>query len=129
MSRELWHYTCQHGRDQLGDRGTLLPRALQAGSAHREHSPIVLECLVWATDLAEPRAWALGLTSLMLDCNRTAHRYSVDPRAFQRWGRLRSAVDPVLVDHLELAPWAEPAHWWVALGPVPDALYAPVRST
>lgn len=131
-SPPLFHYTCQHGRDHLGDTGTLLPLAAQPGRASAEalarYAPEyrLLATLVWATDLEVPEPWALGLTSTILGCVRTAHRYQVPPERFTRWGRVRAAVGPVLADDLELAYRAEPARWWVAQGPVPGATYRPL---
>ena len=60
----LYHYTCDHARQLIGMRGKLKPHQHPLLSKWRP--------LVWLTDLEEPDAGALGLTSLMLDCDRTA---------------------------------------------------------
>jgi hypothetical protein len=116
----LYHYTCEHTRAELGDAGVLLPlvrllapdkRAVFSGY----RTPLLV--MVWGTDLDEPRADALGLTRAILKCDRTEYRYRVlDP--MNRWGRIRHALDPMLVDELELAVGAEPAHWYYSTEPV-----------
>ena len=65
----LYYYTCDHGRQLIGMRGKLKPHQHPLLSEWRP--------LVWLTDLKEPDAGALGLTSLMLDCDRTAWRYRI----------------------------------------------------
>lgn len=114
MTPDLWHYTCDHGRAALGTTGVLLPNAAAPG----------LPPLVWATDMpAANDPEALGLTSVILDCDRTAHRYAItDPAGFTRWGRVRSHYPDWARDALELADGAQPARWWVSPTPAPATL-------
>lgn len=118
----LYHFTCEHTRQLLGEHGVLLP-ASQLGI------PLALVAtadLIWATDQEAPDAQALGLTRTLVKCDRTAHRYRIlQPHNFQRWGRLRASYPQELVDALELSPGAAPAHWWVSRVPIAAALDQP----
>lgn len=103
----LWHYTCDHGRAAiLADSGTLRPNL---------RAPIPI---LWLTDLAAPERDALGLTSRILDCDRTEHRFRIDdPIDVLPWAALRLRYRPTLVAGLETAPGAQPEHWYVTLQP------------
>lgn len=127
MTDTLWHYTCVHGRAALGKGGTLVPAALQRPDIADVVNPAAraLMEMVWATDLCPPDPYALGLTAATIQCDRTAFRYAVPAAAFLHWGRVRHNVHPALVNALELAYMAEPAHWWVAWGPVEGAVLSP----
>lgn len=101
----LWHYTCDHHHLQLGRRNVLTPGR---------------DGFVWLTDLDHPYAAALGLTSVVLACDRTAHRYRVRYAADARpWTEVRREVNPVRREALESAPGVLPRHWWVATTLVP----------
>lgn len=117
----LYHYTCGHGRLALGDEGQLLAAADLVDRVMPWPSTVI-----WLTDLPEPDADRLGLTSQILLCDRTAHRYRVTARrGVATWSLVRRhAPNDVVVD-LESAPGADPAHWFVALNPVP-AVYDPI---
>lgn len=74
----------------------------------------------WFTDMAVPHREALGLTSYVARCDRTAHRFRVtDPTEVMRWGRYARRLAREEREWLETQPGSRPAHWWVALGPVP----------
>ena len=111
----LYHYTCDHGRQLIGMRGKLKPHQHPLLSKWRP--------LVWLTDLEEPDAGALGLTSLMLDCDRTAWRYRIrtpmHPDTVQPWldSLSRMWADPDVVRELELTP-SQPEHWWISYSPL-----------
>jgi hypothetical protein len=124
----LWHYTCSHGRADIGESGLLLPIATQAAMGREIDRGMIppyaapLLCMVWATDMDNPEPEPLGLTRDTTPCDRTAYRYAAPADAFTHWGRVRGRLHPRLVDGLELARGAEPARWWVAFGPVPAVL-------
>jgi hypothetical protein len=123
----LYHYTCQHGRDAIGEAGTLLaPEQVQPGHAARLPPHMrELSWFIWLTDLDVPHRDALGLTSHSLACDRTRYRYRVaDTSHARRWTQLRSSCHPGMVEALESAPGAMPAHWWIATHPV-RVHYAP----
>ena len=75
----LYHYTCDHGRQLIGMRGKLKPN----------RHPWLTRPLLWLTDLDHANIQALGLTSLTLDCDRTAWRYRIrtpkHPDTVSRW--------------------------------------------
>lgn len=102
----LYHYTCAHSLarmrpDVYGVR-TLEPRSPGG--------------LLWLTDLETPIREALGLTSMIIDCDRTQHRLAVlDPSTVRRWVDVRRQY-PGLWD-LELAHGAMPMHWYVSTSP------------
>jgi hypothetical protein len=116
----LWHYTCEHGRARLGERGRLRPW-VQPLLGYVE--------LVWATTMATPDAEALGLTAVSLSCDRTAHRYHVlQPELFTPWATWwPGRVDPRVVSELSYPP-KRPAAWWLATEHV-AAEYAPIERT
>lgn len=108
----LFHYCCAHSHAQITD--TLRPN----------------RGLVWLTDLNVPIRDALGLTSHMLGCDRTAHRYRVtDESVCIRWvdSRLSHLIGPAREQTLALEsmPGVKPMHWWVAEVPVP-VVYDPI---
>lgn len=112
--KTLWHYTCAHGREGLGESGDLLSVHDQRPNADVPEWGF----LVWATDLDWPLRDALGLTSHTLRCDRARHRYRVDnPSSMMPWGRVRSSM-PHTAMALEMAPGAMPAHWFVSPFPV-----------
>lgn len=110
----LWHYTCHHGHDAIAHDGhTLRP------NPHTGH--------LWLTDLEAPNVLALGLTSTLIDCDRTAHRYRItDTTTAQRWVAVRRQFPGWFRQGLENAPGAMPMHWWISLYTIP-AEYAPLR--
>jgi hypothetical protein len=104
---KLYHYTCDHGAERIGPRGTLKPQPL-VGSG-------TAGVAVWMTDLDVPFRDALGLTSHILDCDRTAHQYVVhEPRAVMHWTEARKILPRQYVRALESAPGAMPMHWYVS---------------
>lgn len=128
MTRALFHFTCDHGHLGIGARGTLLPaHSLSDRVDWPEH--LWQGRLVWATDLAVPQREALGLTSHLLKCDRTAHRYRLDhPGLLTPWHEYRrlllgNGLDRALVEELE-DYGARPMHWWVSALPQ-DVTYAP----
>lgn len=100
----LWHYTCEHSRSRIGEEGWLQPFA---------------SGLVWLTDLDVPVREALGLTSMLLTCDRTTYRYRVlDPSIGVPWTKVRRDFPAEHRDELESAPGAMPMHWFVSALPV-----------
>lgn len=113
----LYHFTCDHGHAQITER--LIPASWQDNRA--DNGP---GRLVWMTDLAVPNRDALGLTSHILSCDRTAHRYRVTSEVdIVPWLKVRRAYR--WAEELESAEGARPAHWFVSGVSVPVA-YAPL---
>lgn len=131
-ARMLWHYTCDHGRDGIGDFGVLRSTVdlSTKAAAVAKRDPRLRELLswVWLTDLDTPMRDALGLTSYLSECDRTAHRYQVlDGRAgIVRWTEARRYFAGELRDELEGAPGAMPRHWFVAPSGVVRVVYLPL---
>lgn len=121
---QLWHFTCDHGHLGIGEHGLLMPGCMLVDPDTRWPVAAWPSAMVWATDLPRPNRDALGLTSHMLRCDRTAHRYRIDARVLQMtpWVETRRAVIRRLgfltVEELESTPGARPMHWWVGFGPV-----------
>jgi hypothetical protein len=125
----LYHFTCDHAHLLLGKTGTLLPGCLLNGPdprhQHRHVEVPFQTSLVWATDLRYPNRDALGLTSYLLQCDRTAHRYRLlhdDETGMVPWTDVRRqmftrGLGDVVYD-LEEAPGVRPRHWWVSSRPV-----------
>ena len=107
---ELYHFTCDHHLAGILNDGQLRP--------HRH--PMLGRSLVWLTDMAEPDAWALGLTSRFLSCDRTAHRFRVtDTSTCRRFSTLKRLPSDVVAD---LVRFGKPARWWFSTRPVPVVL-------
>lgn len=126
---QLYHYTCEHGRDGLGDEGTLLPLAQQKPARAEGMPPALQEVsqLIWLTDLEFPLRLALGLTSAFLRCDRIQYRYRVLEGEAVPWAQAREGLDAQLAAGLESGYGVKPEHWWVATAPVTVA-YAPVAA-
>lgn len=107
----LWHFTCSHSAAGITRERVLRP--------HRH--PYLREPLLWLTDLDSPAFRdALGLTSYILKCDRTEHRFSVLTDAAVWWPTYaRSRINPQCRRALENAPGVMPAHWWVSTEPIP----------
>lgn len=106
----LWHYTCEHSLAGIRRDGRLRPFP----------HPLLPEPLVWLTDLDAAWPEALGLTSRVQKCDRTAHRFQAASTATAApWLRYRRRVQPEARGALESAPGAMPAHWWISTSPVP----------
>lgn len=109
----LYHYTCEHSAPDILRDGFLEPHGLPG-----------LPPVVWLTDLDAPVVEALGLTSIMLRCDRTAWRFEVDralvdPDMIHRWVGVRRQFPPDYVTGLEEADGAMPMHWWLSFDRVP----------
>lgn len=125
--RTLYHFTCGHSRDQIGDTGKILP-----GSMLTDTDAAWPARFVWLTDMARPDRNALGLTSHTLRCDRTEHRYRVtDPTAVVPWHTVARLLTREQRDQLEAEPGARPMHWFVAvcgIAVVYDPLLSPIRA-
>lgn len=127
----LFHYTCQHGRDGIGNQGVAVPssylpevRAKLAGTADDLRK---FMGLVWFTDLAAPDRDALGLTMHSITCDRTQYRYiHFGTAGLVQWVHVRKAFSERVRASLEEAPGAMPMHWWVSTGPVPVS-FSPIE--
>ena len=110
----LFHYTCDHAVP-----GILTDEHVRSLADLHPYADIPPWGLFsWFTDLDVPDRNGLGLTSTVLSCDRTAHRFTVtDTTEVERWVDVRR-YHPWAVE-MESAPGAMPAHWWVATEPVP----------
>lgn len=113
----LWHYTCDHGHALIG--GRVIPGVWQTDRVAGGPGEYA-----WFTDLAYPHRGALGLTSHILACDRTAHRYRATLAAsIVPWVTVRR--DWAWAEELESAPGAMPKHWYVSPAAVP-VVYDPI---
>lgn len=96
----LWHYTCDHAWMRIGSRGWLKPGP---------------DGFIWLTDLDVPHRDGLGLSSAFIECDRTAHRYRVEPgHDAHPFVRMQHAFDPARWDALMRVPGGLVRHWYVA---------------
>lgn len=128
--QRLFHWTCDHGEPGIRESGTLLPLTLLNPRAEEIIGPEEAwrAGLIWLTDLEHlPDRESLGLTMFHIFCDRTAHRFEVDPSALgrARWWpswcseKIRGEQIPASARDLSLTDGARPAHWFVARGPLP----------
>lgn len=115
---ELFHFTCDHSRAGINLSGRLVPM----------RSPLTGGLgLVWLTDLPTPNRDALGLSSVLLTCDRTQFRYVVvDAIDVVPWMEYRRQAPHGLVSVLESVPGVRPRHWFVSEVDVP-VRYAPLQ--
>lgn len=104
---KLFHYTCDHGRAGIGERGVLKPtRTFWGGPA-----------VCWLTDMDPPDRDGLGLTSHTLSCDRLQYRYVVaDSAGCERWltSRIRAHAPLHAVLMLEAIDGVKPDRWWIS---------------
>lgn len=106
----LFHFTCDHGHDALGNRGELRPIV--------EH-PFLHIKVVWLTSDPWPDRESTGLGMTITRCDRMQYRYMVtDLSNCRRWldspERTGAPVDAVA----DLESYGDPEQWWIASEPV-----------
>lgn len=124
MRGRLYHFCCGHSATAIDRSLTLAPgldwftldrRLARAGEpiSGLSSAPAVL----WLTDMEEPDRDALGLTSHMLDCDRTEFRYTVRTEGAIRWESFVSIYNP-RSDWLDMLHYGrQPDRWFVATSP------------
>lgn len=118
----LYHYTCRHGREAIGERGRVVSIADHTPDAVDRLDPSFrwLAFLTWFTDMYPPNARDLGLTHDLIGCDRTAYRYRVlDDRGISRWLDCRPVWPPTA---RLLNASGTPGRWFVGWSPVPVEL-------
>ncbi len=123
----LYHFTCAHAEACIRRDGALIPQVswrrldavlLDAGQAMTGlwRAPAV----VWLTDMERPSRHRLGLTSIVLQCDRTEYRFEVDTDAAEPWTAFaaRHKANPEYLATLT----GDPRRWFVATGRVPILL-------
>ena len=112
----LWHYTCDHGHDGIGERGMLLPNL---------HIQLNVR-LSWLTDMAEPERLALGLTNQFTGCDRTRFRYRLERSGHvMPWGMWAALNHPDETLREDLERYGNPDRWWVGMTPLAVVLDQP----
>jgi hypothetical protein len=113
----MYHFTCTHSQPGIDSLGYVIPTSqITLGRAR----------LSWWSILPDPeRAW-LGLSSLLLSCDRFEVGYEATSDAeiipWPTWARTMAVLHPELRDSillLEAAHGARPHLWGVAEVPVP----------
>ena len=113
LPAELYHFTCHHAAKGIRGEGMVLK---PNGQPYLHGYG-----LVWATDMREPIADALGLTRTILLCDRTERCYVVaerDRERFTWWPEWwPGRIDPLAASMLAHPP-AAARRWWVASEPI-----------
>lgn len=107
------HYCCRHSRAKIED-------------SHWQLQP-GLDGLIWLTDLAWPRRFALGLTSTVITCDRTEWRMTVqDSPDITPWATFADAahLERQFRRYLEFGRASE--HWFVSVNPLEVITAEPV---
>ena len=111
----LYHFTCAHGRRDIGTGNCLLLPHLH---------PWLGVKLVWLTTAADADRELTGLTMNMIGCDRMAFRYVVDgAENCQPWLEWpgRSRLDPETLhafEYREDGRHAAVDQWWISERPV-----------
>ena len=108
----LYHFTCDHGRKDIGTSNCLLLPNMH---------PWLGAKLVWLTTEASPDRRKTGLTMVHQPCDRMAFRYVVTDTANCRpWLQSyeRSRLDAELLDAFEDGGEAAPEQWWISSIPL-----------
>jgi hypothetical protein len=102
----FYHYTCSHS----------LAKMTPDVYGVRTLEPMSPGGLLWVTDLEVPIREALGLTSQIINCDRTEYRLELlDPSTVRRWVDVRRSFRELW--DLEMAPGAMPMHWFISTSP------------
>ena len=112
----LFHFTCEHGHQALGNRGFLVPQI--------EHPYLHIK-VSWLTTEETPDRTRTGLGMTFTRCDRMQYRYVVSglavelcrpwPTSPERAGAQATAV-------WMLEEYGDPEHWWITDEPVPARL-------
>lgn len=106
----LYHFTCAHGRKDIGSSNCLLLPHLH---------PWLGSKVLWLTSEAKPDRQRTGLTMNLQTCDRMAFRYVVsDPSLCRAWLKSyeRGLLKPNLLADLE--EHGDPEHWWISSIPL-----------
>jgi hypothetical protein len=105
----LYHYTCDHALPKIREAGVINPYPLFGFTEMN---------FVWMTDLDVPDKKGLGLTSRILQCDRTKHQLILPhPLGAKRWVDVRRSMPKMITVALEEAEGALPMHWYVSMVP------------
>jgi hypothetical protein len=113
----FYHYTCRHSLAKMEPDlyGYVTLQPLSPGG------------ILWVTDLDVPQRKGLGLTSTIIDCDRTEFRLELlDDTTVRRWVDVRR--DYPELHPLELADGAMPMHWYISTSPERARLILPGTS-
>jgi hypothetical protein len=110
--RTLWHYTCSdHGAPGIRSDGFLRLSKLWG----QPWAPSA----VWLTDLPFPDRERLGLTSVLLDCDRTEVRFEVETDTAVRWKHFAAEHGiPRQWRRMLESQGADPYRWFLSTEPV-----------
>jgi hypothetical protein len=128
MHGPLYHFTCEHGRRDIGTG----PNCLLIPNMH----PILRTRLLWLTTEAEPVREATGLTSTYIRCDRMQFRYIVeDLRSCRPWlgspERACLSAEGLRAFEDNGNGTARPDEWWISDRPVRaryDRSWRPVQA-
>jgi hypothetical protein len=108
----LYHFTCAHGRKDIGTSNCLLLPNLH---------PWLGVKLVWLTTEANPDRRKTGLTMEHQPCDRMAFRYVVSSmESCRTWldSAERAKLDADQLDAFEDSGEAAPDQWWISSQPL-----------
>lgn len=127
MSGPLYHFTCRCSLAGIRRDGFLRPFPHPLMRRYSIPGAEAIGGLVWLTDLEVAWREALGLTSKILKCDRTEHRFqAADESTAVPWTKFRRRVHATVRAALEEAEGAMPAHWFVSAVRVP--IHTPVHT-
>ena len=121
-----WHYTCAHHASAIERDGFVRPRLswaqLDAAWLRIGWKPTGLvsaPSILWLTDMPEPQAEPLGLTSNFIDCDRTEFRIEVaDHPRIQPWDSFAKQYGAEREWRASLEHGRNPERWFVCTIPV-----------
>jgi hypothetical protein len=121
----LWHFTCEHGREGIGEAGNVWPMAMFDPDA-AERLPWWFEPMggiSWWTDQGDGQGSVVTSRATSSGCERWLYRYrALDSERAIPYGRWARVLEPRVRFILEHAPGALPGTWWVAENSMPARL-------
>jgi hypothetical protein len=122
MNPILFHFTCRHAAERIGQRGWLLPSVRLMSPLQLRNLPndvLMAGQAVWLATDRDATQRSLGFDGILSQCDRTEYRYRVtEPGAVRPWTEVRTGWPPEVVAALEEGQDKRPETWWLGRGPM-----------
>lgn len=110
MAPQLYHFTCAHGRRDIGTSNCLLLP---------HYHPYLKAKVLWLTNQAKPNREKTGLTMEHQPCDRMQFRYvALNLSNCTRWLESHERERTPELALADLESFGDPEHWWIASMPI-----------